>query len=259
MKLALAQTDTHWNDPERNLATIRRMASEAAAQGSDFLIFPEMFNTGFSLLTGDEAEAAYLQGIEVLSQLAVEHGLYVAASMPSPLPSGDRPRNTLFVYSPYGCQGQYSKIHLISFLGEDKYYAPGDVTLTVEIAGFRVSFFICYDLRFPDDFSQLATETDLYVVVANWPATRHSHWEALLKARAIENQAFVAGVNRVGTGGKLEFAGGSQVISPLGEVLALAGDTEQLLTVEVDIEAVREWRRQFPCLEDRRPISRPNR
>lgn len=251
MRLALAQTHIVWNDPRGNLETTGRMVREAAELGCDFVVFPEMFNTGFSLLDGALAEAAYREGIEVLAESAAARRLTVAASMPRPLDGHDRPRNSLFVYGPDGCLGEYSKIHLISFLGEDQVYERGGQTLTVEIAGFRVSFFICYDLRFPDVFSRLAPGTDLYVVVANWPATRHGHWETLLKARAIENQAFVAGVNRVGSGGGLEFAGGSQVISPLGEVLARAGESEQLLTVDLDIEAVRSWRREFPCLADR--------
>jgi predicted amidohydrolase len=148
--------------------------------------------------------------------------------------------------------GEYSKTHLISAMGEDAVYQPGAGRLTVRIGELRVSFFICYDLRFPTLFYDRAESTDLFVVVANWPAPRQRHWETLLAARAIENQAYVAGVNRVGQGGGYEFTGGSRVISPQGDVLATCHAREQVKVVELQLDAVASWRQQFGCLRDRR-------
>jgi predicted amidohydrolase len=117
----------------------------------------------------------------------------------------------------------------------------------------RVTPFVCYDLRFPEPFRLAAEETDLFAVVANWPRERIGHWSLLLRARAVENLAFVAGVNRVGEGGKLQYPGASAVISPLGETLVEGGEEESVLVCEVDSKAVAEARERFPFLRDRRP------
>ena len=145
----------------------------------------------------------------------------------------------------------YHKIHLFSFMNEDKRYAPGDKTLTTTINGVRTSFLICYDLRFPQTFAALAEHTDLYVVPANWPYQRQQHWETLLRARAIENQAFVAGVTCVGSGKGVEYRGGSRIIGPQGEMLAERGAEEGVLAAEISVEQVASWRSTFPALADR--------
>ena len=139
---------------------------------------------------------------------------------------------------------------------------PGEKTLTVDIDGVRTSIFICYDLRFADDFWALAHDTDCYVVVANWPAARREHWQALLRARAIENQAYVVGANRVGEamdddGRPLEHAGDSAIIDPLGRTLAEAAHVQTVLTADVDPAEVARVRARFPFLDDRtkRPAS----
>ena len=128
----------------------------------------------------------------------------------------------------------------------------GDAHLTVDVEGVRCSFFVCYDLRFAEEFWGLAPDTDCYVVVANWPAPRRDHWRALLKARAIENQAYVVGVNRVGHGGRLDYAGDSAVVQPFGETHEADGPTEQTLVRDVDPAVVAETRARYPFLTDRR-------
>jgi predicted amidohydrolase len=122
----------------------------------------------------------------------------------------------------------------------------------VDIDGVRCSFFVCYDLRFADEFWTLAQQTDCYVLPANWPAARREHWMALLRARAIENQAYVVGVNRVGDGGRLHYSGDSMIVDPFGEVVAQAGATETTITADIDPARVESVRTEYPFLQDRR-------
>jgi predicted amidohydrolase len=145
----------------------------------------------------------------------------------------------------------YDKIHPFGYGGETEHYAAGAGTLTIEIEGLRCSVFICYDLRFADRFWGLARSTDAYLVVANWPAARALHWSTLLQARAIENLAYVVGVNRVGAGDGIAYDGGSCVIDPLGETIAEAGDEETVLFADLDPEHVAAVRARYPFLEDR--------
>ena len=120
------------------------------------------------------------------------------------------------------------------------------------VEGARLSLFVCYDLRFADEFWSLAGDTDCYIVVANWPAMRREHWNTLLHARAIENQAYVVGVNRVGTGGGLDYAGDSAIIGPFGDEVVVGDDRERVLVGEVDPAVVSDIRARFPFLVDRR-------
>jgi len=139
-----------------------------------------------------------------------------------------------------------------SFAGEHERYEAGDSYLTVDVDGLRVTLFVCYDLRFADEFWACARDTDLYVVPANWPEPRREHWRTLLRARAIENQAYVVGVNRVGAVKNLVHVGDSVILDPLGRVLAEAGPDETVLSAEVDAATVAAVRREFPFLVDRR-------
>ena len=141
-------------------------------------------------------------------------------------PDDQRPCNCFVLAGPDGTVHRYRKIHPFTFGGEERYFRPGDDFVTVDIEGLRISMFVCYDLRFADEFWQLAADTDVYLVPANWPAKRRLHWQALLQARAIENQAYVVGVNRVGEGGGIAYCGDSRIVDPLGELLATAAHTE---------------------------------
>jgi predicted amidohydrolase len=159
--------------------------------------------------------------------------------------------------APDGTVHRYAKIHPFTYAGEHERYAAGDRHVTVDVEGVRVSLFVCYDLRFAEEFWALARTTDCYLVVANWPESRREHWRVLLRARAIENQAYVVGVNRVGTGGKLEYVGDSRIIGPMGKVLAdappVAGKaSEAILAADIDPARVTETRESFPFLADRR-------
>jgi predicted amidohydrolase len=153
---------------------------------------------------------------------------------------------------PGGNVVRYAKVHPFTYSGEHEQYDAGDRLVTVDIEGVRTSLFVCYDLRFADEFWSLANDTDLYVVVASWPQKRSLHWRSLLLARAIENQAYVVGCNRVGDGDGIHYAGGSCIIHPFGEILASDGDHEAVLFAEVDPSEVAKTRARFPFIRDRR-------
>jgi predicted amidohydrolase len=163
-----------------------------------------------------------------------------------------RPVNRFLLFGPDGPVVHYDKRHLFGFAGEDRYMAAGDAVVTVPVAGVRVSPFVCYDLRFADDFWDVGPTTDLFVVVANWPAERAAHFRALLVARAIENQAYVVGVNRVGDAHGLAHDGGSVVVDPWGAVVVEAGDTDAMIVATIDTDTVARSRADFPTFADRR-------
>ncbi|HJW13511.1 MAG TPA: carbon-nitrogen family hydrolase [Thermoanaerobaculia bacterium] len=251
MKIALLQSDIAWEDVAENHRRAARLLSEAAAGGARLAILPEMFSTGFSM---DAARIAQLPGgpsESFLREQAKSLNLWILASIPE---AGEpSPRNMALLVSPEGTVTRYAKIHPFSFAGEHEHFTAGDRVVTADVEGLRVTPLVCYDLRFPEPFRTAAADTDLYAVVANWPDERREHWRLLLRARAIENQAYVAGVNRVGDGGRLHYAGDSAAISPLGETLAEGDDRQRVLFAEVDPAAVKKLRSRFPALDDRRP------
>jgi predicted amidohydrolase len=253
VKLAGIQHDIVWEDPKENFARLAPRIAAAAAAGARLVVLTEMYSTGFSMKTERTAEPVDGPSTQFVVDEAARHDVWVCGSVPERAPEHEHPFNQLVLASPTGQVYRYAKIHPFSYGREHEHYAAGDEFLTVNVDGTRCSFFVCYDLRFADEFWALADATDCYVVVANWPAARREHWKALLRARAIENQAFVVGVNRVGTGGTLEYAGDSAIVDPLGEVVAEGqGGRECIITGEVDPERVAAVRAEFPFLQDRR-------
>ena len=252
MIVAGIQHDIVWEDPAANFAHLAPMIAKAAANGARLVVLTEMFSTGFSMKTERVAEAPDGASASFLVDQARANDVWLCASIPEQTPTDARPFNQCVVAAPDGTTHRYAKIHPFSYGREHEHYAAGEQFLTVDIEGVRCSFFVCYDLRFADEFWQVARVTDCYVVPANWPASRREHWMALLRARAIENQAYVVGVNRVGSGGKLAYTGDSIIVDPLGDVLTIAGDAETTLTADVDPARVAQVRREFPFLQDRR-------
>ena len=252
MKVAAIQHDIVWEDPAANFARLAPMIEEAAADGARLAVLTEMYATGFSMATERIAEPVGGPSSTFLMEQACAHGLWLCGSIPEQAPGDDRPSNCLVLAGPDGSMYRYQKIHPFSYSGEHERYVAGDTHLSVDVEGVRCSFFVCYDLRFGDEFWALADRTDCYVVVANWPAARRDHWRTLLRARAIENQAYVVAVNRVGAGGGLEYAGDSAVIGPFGDVVAEAGDAEVVLAADVDPATVATIRAKYPFLADRR-------
>jgi predicted amidohydrolase len=251
MKIAAVQSDIEWETPKANFVRFAPMIETSVADGARLVLLPEMFATGFSMGTDKVAELEGGPTEEFLREQAVTYGIYIGGSYPVVTSSDARPYNRFLLVAPDGEAACYDKIHPFSYGGESEYYAAGARTLTIEIEGLRCSVFICYDLRFADRFWDIARDTDAYLVVANWPAVRALHWSTLLRARAIENLAYVVGVNRVGVGDGIAYDGGSCVIDPIGETIAEAGGGESVLFADLDPEYVAAVRTRYPFLEDR--------
>jgi predicted amidohydrolase len=259
MKVALVQHDVEWEDAAANHARLAPMIAGAARDGAKLIVLTEMFATGFSMATERIAESFDGPSACFLAQQAREHRVWVCGSVPERGPddaddgAGAKPGNVLIFAAPDGALRRYTKIHPFSYAGEHERFRAGNDFLTLDVAGVRVTGFVCYDLRFADEFWAVAPDTDAYVVVANWPAARRDHWRALLLARAIENEAYVVGVNRVGDGGGTAYVGDSLAVSPWGEVLADGeGAGERVLFADLDPEVVNNTRKRYPFLNDRR-------
>jgi predicted amidohydrolase len=251
VKVAAVQHDIVWQDAEATRAHVTPMIAAAAAAGAELIVLSEMFATGFSMHPERVAEDEGGPTEQFLLEQAARHGAHLIASI-AQRGSDGRYRNNAIVAAPGAPVRRYSKIHPFSYAREHEHYAAGTEYLTVPIGDLSVSVFVCYDLRFADEFWALAEQTDLYVVPANWPAPRREHWRALLRARAIENQAYVVGVNRVGSVRELPHLGDSAIIDPLGQTLAEASVGEGVLVADVNAETVRRIREEFPFLRDRR-------
>lgn len=252
MKIALIQHDIAWADREANFAHLRPLIAEAATHGARLIVLTEMFSTGFVVDRADIGEPEGGPSSTFLSDLARQHQVWLGGSCPEVVADDPRPFNSFVLAGPDGSIHRYRKIHRFSFGGEDRHFRAGSEHVCVVVDDVRVTMFVCFDLRFADEFWVRAHDTDLYVVPANWPASRRQHWMTLLRARAIENQAYVAGCNRVGTGDGLDYSGDSRVFDPLGEPLAEGDATEQILYAEIDPDRVRHTRSHFPFLNERR-------
>ena len=252
MKVAAIQHDIVWEDAPANFTRLEPMVATAASAKCRLVLLSEMYSVGFSLDVARIAERADGPSTAFLVDSAREFGLWIGGSVPTVVSGSDRPVNRFVLAGPAGELATYDKIHPFTYAGEDRHYSAGSTFTTVDVEGLRVSLFVCYDLRFGDEFWALAPATDCYLVPANWPESRRSHWQALLRSRAIENQAYVLGVNRVGEGGGLAYSGDSMLVDPMGEVLVSGSRTESVLIADVDPAEVARVRDRFPFLRDRR-------
>ena len=251
MKVAAIQHDITWEDAAATREHGRPMIAQAAQAGARLIVLTEMFATGFTMYPERIAEDEGGASEQFLQEQARLHDAYVVASIAQRGDDG-KFRNNAVVAGPDGTTRRYAKIHPFSYSGEHEHYTAGTDFLTVDVDDLRVSVFVCYDLRFADEFWALAQGTDLYVVPANWPEPRREHWRALLRARAIENQSYVLGVNRVGTVKERNHVGDSAIIDPLGRTLVEASCGEAVLVAEVSPAVVARTRSTFPFLPDRR-------
>jgi predicted amidohydrolase len=253
MKVSALQHDICWEAPAETMARVAPLVRAAAAAGAELVALTEMYSTGFTMAPERVAEPPGGPSARCLAELAAELGVWMAASIPTADPSRPRPVNRLVLAGPDGEHYEYDKLHPFSFAGEHDHYAGGSELVTVDVAGVRLSPFVCYDLRVADEFWAVAPRTECFLVVANWPASRRHHWRSLLVARAIENQAYVVGVNRVGVDGNgLAYAGDSMIVDPLGETLASASEVETIVMADVDPAVVADVRARFPFMADRR-------
>jgi predicted amidohydrolase len=256
VRIAAVQHDIEWEDGAATRKRLAPQVAQAASSGARLIVLTEMYATGFSMDTARIAEDEGGPNEQFLITQARAHACWLVASIAQRRRGHGRPRNVAVLAGPDGAVHRYAKIHPFGYSGEDRHYAAGTDLVTVEVEGLRISLFVCYDLRFADEFWGLAPDTDVYVVVANWPAPRREHWRALLRARAIENQAYVVGANRVGVVSgherQLEYTGDSAIIDPLGRTLVEAALAETVLVADVSAEEVARVRAELPFLRDRR-------
>ena len=252
MKVAAVQHDIVWEDTAANLDRLRPRIDEAAALGARVVVLAEMFATGFSMNTAATSEDADGPTTQWLLERASAADLWVGGTLAQASNRGSRPYNMFVLAGPDGTLHRYAKVHRFSHAGEHEHFGAGDQLVTVEVEGVRMSPFVCYDLRFADEFWAVGPGTDVFVVPANWPASRRDQWRTLLRARAIENQCYVVAVNRVGEGDGVAYAGDSCIVDPLGRMLAEASEVETVLVADVDPEVVAAARKRFDFLSDRR-------
>jgi omega-amidase len=252
MKVAAVQMDIAWHDRPANHDKAKRLAAQAREAGADLLVLPEMFSTGFSMDTSIMFEPLEGATPTLLRTLARDLDMVVVGGFVLERDNGGPQNVSLAVDRNGNDLALYAKIHQIALLGEDESYDPGDLPVVFKLEEMNAACFVCYDLRFPELFRTVVDQCGLILVIASWPAARQPHWDLLLRARAVESQCFVVGVNRVGEGGDLTFLGGSAIIDPLGQVLAHAEDRETLLLADIDPAMVAEVRSSMPFLKDRK-------
>lgn len=256
MKLALISLDQSWEDKLTNQERVRNALESVKDEKCDLVILPEMTLTGFSTNIKEIAEnRAGSETISYFKSIAINYeiGLIFGAVFWR----GDKAINNLvYIDSSGAVRAEYTKIHPFTYAKEDSYYEKGAEIISCMVSGFSMGFSICYDLRFPEIFSAMSRSCDVIVNIANWPARRISHWHALLKARAIENQVYMIGVNRIGSDGNgLEYVKSSQIVHPNGDVLTheAAGKNLDIDIYKIDQQSLISLRGAFPVHSDRRP------
>jgi predicted amidohydrolase len=251
MKVYCCQLDMAWEDKPANFTKVRALVDNARPEPGSLVVLPEMFATGFSMNVAAVAEEKSPGTEAFLKELARQHNVFIIAGLVTIGPTG-RGRNQAVVLSPDGVElTRYSKIHPFTLGGELANYERGTEIKFFEWQGVKATPFICYDLRFPEIFrTAVRGGTELFVVIADWPIRREQHWVTLLQARAIENLAYVVGVNRAGEDPQFKYPGRSLVVDPHGKVLADGGAEEGVFAAEIDPAVVRSWRKDFPALAD---------
>ncbi len=252
MKMGLVQTRIIWEDKKGNIDSLKAIVKDMHSQGTDFLLFPEMSFTGFSMNvkdTGDEQR----ETLSEISRIALDYDVSIGFGWVEKI--DNKYRNKYSIVSNDGSViVQYEKIHPFSFSGEDRFFEGGNDIYIFSINDINMSVFICYDLRFPEIFRGVAKDVDAVIVPANWPKKRADHWKTLLRARAIENQIYIFAINCVGEIGGIEYSGDSCVIAPDGEILKELSEIEGIIEYDF-INDVESYRKKFPVLNDIRDMS----
>ncbi|RJQ47982.1 MAG: carbon-nitrogen family hydrolase [Nitrospiraceae bacterium] len=257
MNIALVQLNIKWESKRENYERAEFFAGRASREGSDIIVFPEMFNTGFSMNISAIAEDEDGETAEVLSKIAKQYNMNIIAGFAAKAFNGKKGKNIAVVFDRKGeCIATYTKLHPFSLAGEDQYYTAGSGPVIFNVNGIKASIFICYDLRFPEVFRMVAKDVQAIFIIANWPSSRREHWETLLKARAIENQCYIIGVNRTGTDGNgIDYPGLSRVYGPSGSEVCCANDIDEFIKCRINPGEVAEVRARFPFQRDMRPFN----
>ncbi|WP_174733706.1 carbon-nitrogen family hydrolase [Mesobacillus harenae] len=255
LKIALLQMDIAFGSPEANYQEAEKLIQQASSENPDIIVLPELWTTGYDLenltKTADPNAEKAITFLRAAAERTGSH--FVGGSIANLTESGIK--NTLLVVDKNGSFiHEYSKLHLFKLMDEHHYLSAGDKKGLFNLNGRKFAGMICYDIRFPEWIrSHTSRGAEALFVVAEWPLARLEHWRALLISRAIENQSFVIACNRAGSDPKNQFAGHSLVIDPWGEVIAEAGEQQEILTAEIDLDKVQEVRKMIPIFEDRRP------
>lgn len=258
MQVALCQIDTVWENKAANHAKVQRFLKNTPLMPGALVVLPEMFATGFSMNVPAISDSETHETELFLAEMAQLYGITLLGGVVTTAPDG-KGQNEAVAYGPDGKEiARYCKMHPFSYGGETAYYRSGEHPILFSCQDVEVAPFVCYDLRFPEIFrSAVRQGAELFVVIANWPGARAAHWQTLLQARAIENQAFVVGVNRCGSDPQLTYTGGSLIIDPRGKTLFTAYDKEFLVEFTLLLEELRAYREEFPALRDIHPAYVP--
>jgi predicted amidohydrolase len=251
MRVFACQLDIVWENKSANYERVRSMLASAAPAAGSLVVLPEMFASGFTMRVAEIGEPPAGPTFDFLRETAIRHKCHLLAGVTT-LQADGRGRNEAVLIDPAGAEtARYNKRHPFSLAREPEHFAAGQKVVVVPLGSFQLAPSICYDLRFPEDYRRAAAfGANLLAVIANWPEVRVAHWRALLVARAIENQAYVIGVNRVGRDPKLGYTGQSLIVDPWGRLLADAGDQECVIAADLDLESLLEYRRTLPALDD---------
>lgn len=245
--VTLVQQPLHWEKPAANRKHIESVLA-SRDRHSDIIILPETFSTGFTMNAEAVAEPMDGETVSWLISMARHYQAVLVASLP--IREHGRIYNRMLWVEPDGKLNHYDKKHLFRLAGEDRKYSPGSEQVVVEWQGWRVRLLVCYDLRFPV-WCRSDGNDDLQIYIANWPAPRHSAWQKLLAARAIENQCFVAAVNRCGDDNNgHQYLGGSVVHDPFGETVISAGAQPCVISCQIDRHQAEQCRRRFAFFAD---------
>lgn len=248
LKVTIFQAYLFWENVEKNLQNIALRLSGGVREKTDLIVLPEMFNTGFTMRT-ELAEEMDGKTMEWIKKTAANYDCVVTGSLM--IKENGHCYNRMVWVKPDGTYQYYDKHHLFGLGDEDKYFSAGKEPVIVELKGWKIRLAICYDLRFPVWLRNKKDAYDILLLVASWPDKRSSHWRTLIHARAIENQSYVIGVNRVGhDGNQIYHSGHSMCIDPLGNTVYYKPEDEDLYTFSINYTELEKVRRQFPFLKD---------
>ena len=252
LTVTLIQTNLFWEDKKANLEMLQKKI-ESIKDKTEVVILPEMFSTGFSMNPKKLAEEMHGETISWMKKIAAENKIILTGSVI--IKEQEKYFNRLIWMQPNGVYGYYDKRHLFAFADEHSHYTAGNKKLIASVKGWKINLQVCYDLRFPVWARQSPFEEenkyDLLINVANWPQKRDLAWKTLLRARAIENQCYVIGVNRTGEdGNKIGYSGDSTIIGPAGEIVYDKNSDEDIFTYTLQREKISETRSHFPFLKD---------